>query len=654
MKGNVHIDLETHSMADLKKVGVHRYARDPSTNVWCAAYAVDDGEIKLWVPGDPCPEEIIQAVADGYDLVAHNSQFERVLWREILTPSYGWPAPILKCWRCTMAMALAMSLPAGLGDAAAAVGLDHDKDMKGYRLMLQMCRPRRIEKDGTVVWWDDDARKQRLFDYCRTDIKVERALFKRLLPLRRQEQALWRLDQIINDRGVRIDRPLVEAARQVVDATVDELNREMREVTDDAVGACTNVGQLTAWLRDQGIKTNTVAKAALPELLYEAEVSLAGNAYRALELRQEAARSSTAKLKAMLSVAGDDERARGLFQYHAATTGRWGGRLLQPQNLPRPDLSRKEIEGAIGIISQGDVVFLDMMYGPPMGVVASCLRGMIAAAPGYELMTADFSAIEARVVAWLAGEKKVLEVFRGDGKIYEHAASGIYGVPVDAVTKDQRFIGKISILALGYQGGVGAFQAMAKAYGVEIDKEKAEEIKTAWRNANPNIVRFWRVLENAAIEAVLKPGAMVPMGPYLFFRKAGSFLWCRLPSGRTLCYPYPRVIDKPVPWGGTKPAITFKGVDTYTKKWFDQDTYGGKLAENVTQAVARDLLGDAMVRSENAGIPIVMHIHDELVVEVPDGTGDLEAFEKLMAETPSWAGGLPVQAEGWIGKRYRK
>jgi DNA polymerase bacteriophage-type len=297
---------------------------------------------------------------------------------------------------------------------------------------------------------------------------------------------------------------------------------------------------------------------------------------------------------------------------------------------------------------------IDMLYGPPLGVVSSCLRGMITAAPGQELMAADFSAIEARVIAWLAGEEKVLKIFRGDGKIYEHAAAGIYGVPVDEVTKDQRFIGKISVLALGYQGGVKAFQSMARNYGVDIPEDKAEEIKNAWRKDNPNIVRFWRTLENSALEAIRKPGLMVPTGKHIIFRRAGSFLWCRLPSGRALCYPYPKIINKEVPWGGTKPAISFKGVDSITKKWGEQNTYSGKIAENITQAVARDLLTEAMLRVEKAGYPINSHIHDEIVCEIPENTGDLHRFEQLMAETPSWADGLPVQAEGWIGKRYRK
>ena len=648
----IYLDLETRATVDLKKAGVFTYAVHPDTYVWCAAYAVDDGPIKVWTPGDPCPEEIEAAVLFGWTFMAHNAQFEQTLWAGVLTPRYGWPEPDHKQWQCTMAMALAMSLPAALGDAAAAVGLDHDKDMKGRRLMLQMCKPRSIDKDGTPVWWDDTARINRLVEYCVQDVVVERALAKRLLPLRKQEQELWWLDQEINRRGACLDMVTVRAAQAVVDTVVQRLDDQMRLATDGFVSACSNAGQLTAWLRTRGMDISSVAKTALPEYLVDAD--LPPDVRTALELRQEAAKSSTAKLRAMELVAGSDQRARGLFQYHAASTGRWGGRLIQTQNMPRGDLKPHEVQDAIQLIVAGDVDFLDMMYGHPMSVISSCLRGLIQAAPGHELMTVDFASIEARVVAWQAGEERVLEVFRGDGKIYEHAAAGIYGVPMEKVTKDQRFIGKVACLALGYGGAVKAFQAMAKNYGVVIKEEHAEEIKTNWRAANPHIVQFWYDLENAAIDAVRRPGVKVKAGKHLMFVKTGSFLWCRLPSGRSLCYPYPSIKDKMTPWGQMKPALHFKGVDPISHKWCEQTTYGGKLAENTVQGVARDLLSEAMLRVEKAGIPVIMHVHDECVCEVPIGTGNLQAFEALVTEVPSWAYGLPINAEGWIGKRYRK
>jgi DNA polymerase len=271
----------------------------------------------------------------------------------------------------------------------------------------------------------------------------------------------------------------------------------------------------------------------------------------------------------------------------------------------------------------------------------------------------DFSAIEARVLAWLAGEEKVLDIFRSHGKIYEHAAAGIYQKDMDDVTKDERQIGKVAVLALGYGGGIGAFQSMAKVYGVKVEDETADGIKLAWRAAHPNIVQYWKDLEQAAIDAIDWPGMNHKAGPKgreVIFRKEGSFLWCKLPSGRVLCYPYATIQPKPVPWGGTKPVVHFWCVNGTTKKWEETTTYGGSLAENVTQAVARDLLAEALLRMDARGFAIVMHVHDEIVVEIASNSDNdkLHQIEKIMAEVPAWAVGLPVAAEGWRAPRYRK
>ncbi|MGN7613926.1 DNA polymerase [Magnetococcales bacterium HHB-1] len=646
----IHIDFETYSAIDLRKVGVHRYAEHPTTDIWCVAYAVDSEPVQLWTPGDPCPEPIQQTVQQGV-FVAHNAHFEVTIWRDVLCSKHGWPEPKPEQWRCTMAMAMAMSFPASLEQAAMAAGLDVQKDMKGRALMLQMSKPRRVENDGTITWWDDDVRKQRLFDYCKQDVEVERALEKRLMPLSAAEQQLWHLDQKINRRGVHIDVLAADAATNLVKISTKKLNNRMRDLTKGAVKSCNQSAALIQWLQSQNTKTSSVAKAEVTALLKDE--TLSPTVREALELRQEAAKSSTAKLKKMLEVSGEDSRARGLFQYHGASTGRWSGRLLQTQNFPRPSLKQSSIEDALKFIFLEHADAIEMIYGPVIDVVSSCLRAMITAAPGYEFIAADYSAIEARVVAWLAGEERVLEVFRGHGKIYEHAAAGIYDVNIDEVTKDQRFIGKISVLALGYGGGVKAFQSMAKAYGVDIDAKKADEIKTAWRETNLRIVQFWSDLENAAVRAIRYPGQVFRAGR-IAFRVNGHYLWCRLPSGRLLCYPYPSIEKKETPWGKLKSMVVFKGVNSISRKWGKQHTYGGKLAENVTQAVSRDLLAEALVRLETNGYPVVMHIHDEIVCEVPEGTADLKLFEALMAATPSWAEGLPVNAEGWVGKRFRK
>lgn len=300
---------------------------------------------------------------------------------------------------------------------------------------------------------------------------------------------------------------------------------------------------------------------------------------------------------------------------------------------------------------------IDLFYGPPMSVISDCLRGFIVASEGREFIGCDFSAIEARVLAWLAGEEKVLEVFRTHGKIYEAAAADIYSVPLESVTKDQRQIGKVAELALGYGGGVRAFQSMARNFGVKVTDAKADEIKVRWRAAHHGIVGYWSQIECAAINAVQQPGTQISAGQgpcCITFKTAGSFLWCRLPSGRVLSYPYPKIEDVETPWGQMKPALTYMGEDTYTRKWSRLKTYGGSLAENVTQAVARDLLAEAMLRLEARGYPIVLHVHDEVLTETRIGFGSVEEVESVSCELPPWARGLPMAAEGWKGIRYQK
>jgi DNA polymerase len=307
---------------------------------------------------------------------------------------------------------------------------------------------------------------------------------------------------------------------------------------------------------------------------------------------------------------------------------------------------------------------IDLTIGSPLNVISDCLRAMIVAAPGHDLVAADFANIEGRVLAWLAGEDWKLDAFRaydeGHGAdLYKLAYARAYGLEAADITKDQRQVGKVMELALGYQGGVGAFQTMARGYGVKITDEQADEIKTRWREAHPATKLFWRQLERSAIHATEDPGRVTKAGKILF-RKNGSFLWARLPSGRSLCYPYPRIVEKTLPWRdehgepATGQALEYDGVDPVTKHWGPTDTYGGKLAENVTQAVARDILAAAMLRLEQHGYPIVMHVHDEIVAEIPEDHGSVEEMERIMEETPQWAAGLPIAAEGWRGKRYRK
>jgi DNA polymerase len=655
---NLHIDFETFSACDLKTAGLDNYAKHPSTGVHCMAYAFDDARVHIYAPIEPwfpktLRPDVLEHVANGGIVYAHNAAFELAIWNNICVPKYGWPPLKPEQCRCTMAMAYSMSLPGSLEKAAAALGVAQQKDMKGARVMMQLAQPK---VDGSFYTPDTDPEKfEILYAYCKQDVEVERALHARMMELSDEEQNIWNLDYTINQRGIQIDLAAVDAAIKLVAAEKARLDKEMLRATGGVVGSCTEVQLLVKWIRSQGVEINGLAKADVLDSL-SGELPLAVR--RSLELRKEAAKSSTAKLIAMRNRAGPDGRVRGTKQYHGANTGRWAGRGIQADNYPRPreGMHAQQIEDVFSHLHDRD--YVDVMYGPVLDALADCLRGCLVAAPGKDLVAADFSAIEARVLAWLAGEEKVLEIFRTHGKIYEHAAAGIYHVPMGEVTKAQRQIGKVAVLALGYGGGIGAFQSMARNYNVKVADQEADDIKKAWREAHPRIVRYWYDLESAAINAVdlgvvCKSG---PAGRQVAFVKKGSFLWCKLPSGRVTCYPYPVVKGMPVPWGGTKPALHYMSVNGVTNKWEETNTYGGSLAENVTQAVARDLLAFGMVSLEHHGYPIIMHVHDEAVVEIPTNSDDgtLKRIESIMSQTPSWAAGLPVTAEGWRARRYRK
>lgn len=692
----LHIDFETRSTADLKTVGAHKYAQDPITEVLCVAYSHDDvPEIFLWAPGEDDKGFLLRSIGHADQIVAHNAPFERVICQYVMTPRYGWPEIPLEKWRCTMAMAYAMGLPGSLDQASAALGMKVGKDVIGHRLMLAMCKPRAVHKNEApgVYWREDEASLQRLYEYCRNDVTVERELEKRLLPLSESEQQLWFLDQRINDRGVLIDLELCKKARAIVADAVTELDEEMRSVTGGAVGGCGNALQLAAFLRvHRGLEVDSVAKDKVDELLTRDD--LPADCRRALELRQQGSLISVAKFSAFMASAGNDGRARGLLQYHAAATGRWGGRRVQPQNFKRPE-AEESVPGVIAAIGTGDHRIVEAFYGPPLVAVSDCLRGAIKAAPGCVLCAADLSGIEGRVLAWLAGERWKLQAYRnldaGKGHdLYKIAYANAFNMNPEFVNEKQRQIGKPIELALGYEGGPGAFQIMAKSYDVDISKsygelvqrfpdqaEKAKEayesrgkqsgmaretwvaaeiVKIRWRAANPMIVDMWRAMKEAAIMATERKGSIYGVNGIkgVKFRQTGSFLFMRLPSGRAICLPYPEVRDTKTPWGAMQPALTFMAVDSMTNKWERQVAYGGMLTNYATQGTARDVMTHGMRVVENWGYPIVLTVHDEIVAEVPVYLDSLEGFIAFMSAAPTWAAGLPIAAEGFREERYRK
>lgn len=716
----LRLDLETRSVLDLKKVGVYVYAEHPTTDVWCAAWAFDDEPWTIWTPGMPVPDRIRRHIESGGLIHAWNVNFERVIGWAILTPRYGWPRAKLEQYICTMARAQAMSFPGALANAASAMGLDITKDFAGSRLMLQMCRPRKIaENDWTgrncqrcigagtvfdrrcdacagtgdeygpvITWWDDEGRRKRLYAYCGRDVEVEREIDKRVAPLSPYEQRIYWLDQKANDLGVTVDLKLCRAAQRVIEYHAKILDAEMREVTGFEVNSCDAVQQLVTWLRKQGVDTSSVNKETVIDLLGE---DLPADAERALKLRQEAAKASTAKIAALIARTSPDGRMRGNLCYHGAGTGRWAGRGAQLQNLPRPSISPNgaptEItDRDIANLMTGDPVLIGMLYERPLTFVADCIRAMLVAAVGKDLLASDFANIEGRVLAWLAGQTDKLELFAADGPVYERMGAEIFDMTTEQVIAKgknctERDIGKRAELGAGFQVGPPKFKAMVKKEsGKIISLQLAEKAVKSFRTVNDKIVQFWPALNAAAIDAVRNPGEITICGR-IKYRKHGSFLVCQLPGGRCIYYPYPRLVKNV--WvkdlktqakrtmrleaareaqtagkvkidGEPYDSLTYKGVDTYTKKWQEIDTYGGKLVENVTQATARDLMADAMLRVDAAGYPVILTVHDEVLSEPPEGFGSAEEFDRLMSELPVWAAGCPVSAKGWRAKRYRK
>jgi DNA polymerase len=670
------IDFETASTADLRRTGVAVYAVHPNTRVLCLAYAFDNDPPKVWRPGQPFPNEVRQHVLNGYPVRAWNASFEWWVWNHTLPRQVPLLPVVPDLSRSqlfdTMAQAAYYGLPLSLDMAASAARVNVTKDKEGHALMMRMNKPRKIHADGAMDWWhlDDPDRYDRLCAYCARDVEAERAVAAVLPEVPTFERNLWIMDQGINNRGVGVDLNLVARLRAISDLAMKRLNREMDAFTSGRVRTVTSAAALLEELKAAGYPCADLRRGTVEERL--ADPACAGREKRLLELRLAGARTSTAKLNAMESAAGDVKQGvgtvRGMLQYYGAfRTGRWAGRLIQLQNLPRGMLNGKgAINAAVEAIMEcpnlnDDFVdAIELVFGPALDVVASLLRACIVARPGKTLVVADKAQIEARVLPWLAGETAVLDVFRSGGDVYVQAAAVIYRrtFPADHkfvkgdVPDDERQIGKVAVLALGFGGGKGAFQTMAAGNGVNVGDERAEEIKSAWRAANPRIVEFWWALDRA-FRAVLSGGLPQRVG-FLTVAKWANHVVIRLPSGRALVYRDARLVphsDDP-----TRSEISYMGLNQYTNKWERIRTYGGKLAENVTQAVARDCLAYDIVEAEKQGIEVLLTVHDELITEAPDGKGQqqLDALLALMSKTPPWAPGLPVGAAGWTGHRYRK
>lgn len=641
----LHLDIETYSFAPLPKCGVYRYCDAPDFEILLLSYAFDDAPVVTvdMACGETLPDAFLHALEDANILkIAHNAAFERVCFSKHLG---HWLDPAQ--WRCTMVMAWYQTLPGKLADTAVALNVMEKKMEEGKDLIRYFSMPckatktnggrtRNLPQHAPEKWATYKA-------YNAQDVETERAVYKALLhhALPEHEWALYALDQRINDRGVRVDRLLVKNAMAVDLAFSQQAFQRAQELT--GLENPGSVSQLKAWLADMDMPMESLAKRIVQEKAAEAD----GIVKELLELRLELSKTSVKKYESMARCICKDGRVHGLLQFGGASrTFRWAGRLVQAQNLPQNHLP--DLNLARDIVRSGDEEQLELLFGSVPNTLSELIRTAFIPRDGCRFIVADFSAIEARVLAWLAGEEWVLEEFRGKGKIYEATASRMFHIPQETIVKghpnyEYRQKGKQATLSCGYGGGVGALKAM----GAKMPEEEMQPLVDAWRAANPNIVRFWNALGNAASEVIEKHNS-VRVGKVMVYRKEGHLL-IRLPGGRDLCYLSPRFVTNRFGSRGIGYLAASAG-----GKMELQETFGGKIAENCTQAIARDLLAHAMLNLEAAGYPIVFHVHDEAVMEVPIGQGSVEEACRVMAIPPDWARDLPLRADGDEMTYYKK
>lgn len=694
-RGNrIVIDFETRSEAKFGKtkesVGAYKYAEHPSTTILCMGYQINDGPVKIWWPflGEELPEDVRECVEKGYIFEAHNAGFERAIWRVIVCRDHFVDFP--HTWADTMAACAYRSLPMDLDSVNRVLKLAQKKDKRGSYLISKLCKPQKWTKkeraDGCTgtKWCEDPELLRELGEYCMQDVRAEKALGEAIRDLPEAEYDVWCMDQEINDLGVYIDIEAVEAADRIREDVERVLTERLRTITNNAVTSGGELEKIKDWCASQDFPLLDMQADTIEEYLDKnAWNQPPDNVREVLRIRQTLSKASAKKLAKFKSMLCDNGRICGLLQYHGASTGRWAGRGLQPQNFPRPDEDLitlcEEVEMAEGMemiidaLRSGDHEYVDALYGDPMNAIASALRGFIIAEPGNELYVADFSAIEARVLAWVAGEQWKLDAFaaidrkegyKGSEDIYLATASSVYGYPclTKKTHKAERQTGKTCELAFGYQGGVGAWRKFD-----DSDKwsdEEVDEKKKAWRAAHSNIVAFWYEIEDTAVRAIQlrRPCRYRDIVFSVVESEVGDWLACKLPNGRCLWYYNPQLVQVQNPWTGPdgkrgwRWQVEYEGKDN--KKggaWGRIRTYGGMLTENIVQAISRDLMVEAMFRVRKAGYPIILTIHDEIISErLIGGGGSVKEFFELMSVVPDWARGLPIAVAGYVGPRYMK
>ncbi len=680
----LHHDWETFSEVDIKKAGAHRYCADESTEPLSMAYG---DSAMLWYPGDPMPR-CFNWRDSSLIYTAFNAEFEWCVWHYVMHKKFGWiEPPPLNRWLDVKAVAKYYSLPSSLKDVAKALDCEHQKDEDGHRIMLKLSKPRKPSKNNPATRWLPEAVPgdfDKLYSYNRDDVFTEKSILDRLGPLPEREQRVWEAHMRINIRGIPVDRKLAQTVVDIKDLHVEDCNAKISDITGGAITATTQTKRISEYC---GLPS--LARDYLEEAAKHCEDEHIRDVMR---LRLDGARSSTAKFEAMLAAALDDNRIRGTFVYHTAGTGRFGGALIQPHNLAKPKISSEEIKKAITILKsplsiRGKYNRLRKL-GDLMTIFAGLVRAAIYSGTERTFSVMDFSAIEARVLAWVANEISLLAEYRRGDDPYISMGAYVHKVPVKTVSKEQRALGKAIILGAGYSMSAGTFKGTCESWGIPISMELAEEAIEAYREKHPAIKQFWYDLNNACIRT-LKTGKSERLSKLVikFTFKPFRALVIVLPNGKKLFYPYAYIKKILAPWdphskgktfyndegvlvylskaGNEIPykrekfmidSIFYRTIDSKTYQWAWTNTYGGKFTENVCQAIGRELLCDAMLKADAMKLPIFIHVHDELGSETWNKNAQRahDFLQRVMSMTPEWAKGLPLAAEGYTDVRYKK
>ena len=682
----------------LQVVGASAYTEHPGCEVICLAYDLKDAfGARQWVPGQELPLDLFIHLQLGGLLEAWNVSFEYYVWNNVCVKRYGYPALNISSLRCAAAKSRAYSLPGALGECGRVLGIKNGKMGEGKRLIKRYCEPHKPTKSNKDVWHHIEKHPEDyklMLQYNLADIKAEAEISNQVPDLSPQELEFWLVDQAINRRGVRMDREMIEACIVIVQQALAKYNAELPTLTGGIITSASQVARITTWLKEYGVFTKSLDKEHTDELL---KLNLAPEVRRVLEIRQLIGSAAVKKLYAMINRLSADGRMRDLFVYHTARTGRSGGEGVQPQNLPNNNKlsvircgncdrysgsDKKDCtwcgdntvlqvqewnpiaaEDSLSVITTGSLSSVEFFFGEAVATVSGCLRGMFIAADNHDLISSDYASIEGVCLAMLAGEEWAIDVYKTHGCMYEMTASKITGTPFQEYIKykknndkhhPDRKLGKVASLASGYQGALGAWLKF-KADEFLTENQIIFAVK-AWRKANPMIVKMWYELETAAHMATMNKGTEFGYRE-IVYKRVGDILYCRLPSGRYITYHRPQISPNPKRPGSMQ--LSFEGWNSDGTKgligWIRMTTYGGKLAENCTQAVARDILTHAIVNLERRSYPVVLHVHDEIVCEVPEDFGSVAELESIMMELPQWAEGWPIKAVGgWRAKRYQK